>query len=316
MTKALAQLYIRKDNLEAFRQVRGELYQWWLRSDPIKLEGKPQPMANQSAAKRKKKKKKQLRKQTDVKIPSHIKMVLQLYINGKWKDWVYIARSGRVHAAYGLYAARDFCSNTMIGFYMGPVIWEASVEGGYEATDEELEAAGVVNSAYSLQLRNNHCRCVVVDPKSIGPDETDETCLFMGMHYMNNPCLDYQRGTPGYFKARKEINCLLLEDGCVQAIRKITPGTELLTGYHTDQHRPKKMTGGLDNDVNIVKKPSAKKPAAKKSVGKKRAATTIATKKSVAKKPAAKKYTPKKHSRSHDNKRKFPKRSSNQVASK
>lgn len=260
------------------------MYQWWFVPNRLKLD---RPGVYQSSAKLIEKHKRKRQKNVSVlKLPQNYKLMLQLCINGKWKDWVYIARSYRLNARYGLFAARDFPCNTMIGFYMGPVVWESSVEGGYEASAKELKAAGIGDSAYFLQLRNKHCRCVVVDPKPLclaDANEIDQTVLFMGMHFINNPCLDVQKGTREYSNARRQINCLLREDGCVQATRKIGPGTELLTGYFKDQHREKKQVGSNVDTMETV----AKKPAAKKSVALKSAA-----KKSPAKKSPAKKKTP------------------------
>ena len=122
------------------------------------------------------------------------------------------------------------------------------------------------------------------------------------MHFMNNPCLDFEKGSLGYLNARKEINCLLIEDGCVQAIRKIKPGTELLTGYHTDQHRPKKHTADK-YELEMNKKPAAKKAAQKKTVSKE-------------KKPAAKKYASRKHSEPEKKKKPLPERSLRRSATK
>ena len=292
--KALAQLYIRKDDLEVFRETYDDLHRWVLRSDDMVLSaGEYQTFGKLIADSETNQE-----NSTVLKLPSNYKLMLQLRINGRWKDWVFIAKSHRVNAHYGLFAARDFCSNTMIGFYMGPVKWEASIEGGHEASTDELEAAGVIDSEYSLQLRNKDCRCVVVDPisiRAVDEDETEDAYLYMGMHYMNNPCLTFEKGTPSYFRARKDQNCLLLEDGCVQAIRKIKPGTELLTGYQRDQIRPRKQ-------MIVQKKSMQKKAGTKKPV------------KKAASKPTTKKYASKKnHTGSESKVRKLPAKSASRT---
>jgi hypothetical protein len=308
VVKALAQLYICKDDLEVFDEAYDALYRWVLRSDDMVIPaGKYQTFDKLIA---------DFQKEQDfstvLKLPSNYKLMLQLRINGRWKDWVYIAKSHRVNAHYGLFSARDFCSNTMIGFYMGPVKWEASIEGGYEASSDELEAAGVIDSEYSLQLRNKDCRCVVVDPVSIravDDDEIQTASLYMGMHYMNNPCLTFEKGTTSYFNARKDQNCLLLEDGCVQAIRKIKPNTELLTGYHSDQLRPRKQMIDRDESVGMDIKPTAKKSIQQKKHTQTQGRTMKPMKK-AASKPVGTKYVSKKnHTRSESKVRKLPARS-------
>ena len=252
-----------KDDFEAFGKTYENLYQWVARCNDIlvKTPGEYQDFASFVEKDGDKFK---CDDSSEMKMQSNYKFMLQLKVNKKWKDWVYLARSDRCHAKYGLFAARDFSSNTMIGFFMGPIVWKAPVEGGYAPSAKELSKAGLIDSDYALQYRNKDCRWVVADPPSIllvDKKVIDGALLYMGMHYINNPCLDYTNGTSGYFKNRKEHNCLLMEDGCVKAIKKIKPGTELLTAYTTDQQR---------EDEDGSKKPAAKKSVVKKLVGKKK----------------------------------------------
>jgi hypothetical protein len=263
VTKALAQIYVQKDEPNFFSREHGNLFQWVLRHDDLVLpkDGKYRAFDQLVADPRKNR-----TKQGVVKLPSDYKLMLQLLINNKWKDWVYIAESTRIGANYGVFAGRDFCSQTIIGFYMGPITWRANVEGGWEASPKELTYAGVPESKYALQLRDKDCRFMVVDPasiRSVDKKEIDEVALYMGMHYINNPCMSFKRGTPGYIAAAKDNNCLLLDDGCVQAIKKIKPNTELLTGYQRDQIYTKKCLqtstkNTVDEDSDMDKKPAAK----------------------------------------------------------
>ena len=255
VTGALAQIYVKKDHPNLFSEAYGELYRWVFRHDDLVLpkDGKYRAFDQLVADPRNNR-----TKQGVMKLPSDYKLMLQLRINKKWKDWVYIAESTRRGAHYGVFAGRDFCSQTIIGFYMGPIKWRATVEGGWEASPDELTASGVPESNYALQIRDKDCRFVMVDPasiRSVDKNEIEEVSLYMGMHYMNNPCMTFKRGTPGYIAAAKDNNCLLLDDGCVQAIKKIKPNTELLTGYQRDQIYRRK-------DSDLDKKPAAKKKSA------------------------------------------------------
>jgi hypothetical protein len=61
--------------------------------------------------------------------------------------------------------------------------------------------------------------------------------LYMGMHYLNNACLTYEKGTLEYEKARKLNNCKLIDDGTIMTSAKISPGEELLSGYNRDEEK-------------------------------------------------------------------------------
>ena len=81
VTKALAQLYIRKDNLAAFSQTYDKLYQWLLRCDDIQLDtpGFYMPFDKMIA----KSQTKHNKNREVLKLPPNYRLVLQLKINAK-----------------------------------------------------------------------------------------------------------------------------------------------------------------------------------------------------------------------------------------
>jgi hypothetical protein len=58
----------------------------------------------------------------------------------------------------------------------------------------------------------------------------------------NSACRSFAFGSPKFHSAKKDQNCLLVEDGSIKATKKIGPGTELLTGYSPDEHDIKQTT--------------------------------------------------------------------------
>jgi hypothetical protein len=79
----------------------------------------------------------------------------------------------------------------------------------------------------------------LVDPKPVGNEPG--LPLYLGGHYLtgNSACCSFAFGSPEFHSAKKDQNCLLIEDGSIKARKKICPGTELLTGYNFDEHDKK-----------------------------------------------------------------------------
>jgi hypothetical protein len=74
----------------------------------------------------------------------------------------------------------------------------------------------------------------LVDPKPVAKEPGSP--LYLGGHYLNSACRSFAFGSPEFHSAKKDQNCLLVEDGSIKATKKIRPGTELLTGYSADEH--------------------------------------------------------------------------------
>lgn len=174
-------------------------------------------------------------------LPDGFEYVLQIKIKGSWKDWVFLSRSTRKNARFGLFAAREFPVNAIIGYYMGPSAWTSEIEGGAEPPDQYITT---ITSQYALPIRNNECKIEFVDPSPIShSDDGEATALYMGMHYINNACQDYRSDTSEYRKAVKANNAILVEDGSVKAAKKIVARQEILCGYLREEHHHTEKNG-------------------------------------------------------------------------
>ena len=82
-------------------------------------------------------------------------------------------------------------------------------------------------------VKNKDCVWHLVDPKPVAKEPGSP--LFLGGHYLNSACRSFAFGSREFNSAKKDQNCLLVEDGSITATKKIHPGTELLTGYSADE---------------------------------------------------------------------------------
>ena len=72
--------------------------------------------------------------------------------------------------------------------------------------------------------------------KDVEPGETGEEPLYLGMHFLNRASFSLEVGSREYEKARKDQNCVVLDDGSVKAIKKIPRNYEvLLMGGHSEE---------------------------------------------------------------------------------
>jgi hypothetical protein len=93
-------------------------------------------------------------------------------------------------------------------------------------------------------MRNNEAKCVVVEPLGVERERT--TRLYLGMHFVNSAC-------DGLLEGTVEGNCIVGEDGCVTACKKIPPHRELLLAQNAE--------GKLDKETRERKQDAAKRKA-------------------------------------------------------
>jgi hypothetical protein len=117
---------------------------------------------------------------------------------------------------------------------------------------------------------------IVVVPnamRDVESDSRERVQLYMGMHYLNNPCFFTQDDTKAQKDAVDAINTVFVEDGSVKTLKKISPGEELLVryGYHESKYysvgeSKKSAAKGLFENSNKDEEDDdeSKKPAAKK----------------------------------------------------
>ena len=198
-----------------------------------------------------------------------IKKVLQLRVSNFWVDWVYVSSSKVKEEDEGLFAARDFRKNFIIGFYSGEVVWQADVVGGDKPSDEELAASGVIMNDYCLPIRDRNCRMVVVDPTS-GKQYDDSIPLRMGMHFMKET------------DVKSKANVRLINDGSVQCTSNISCYTELLL-FAEAEDSDEKPAAQIANPVVVTESEvlseemqlSAKKKRKKRHRSKKRKGSNL-----------------------------------------
>jgi hypothetical protein len=171
-------------------------------------------------------------------LPSGWRLYLQLISKDeKWLDWIYLAKSNFASASIGVFAAKNFQKGGIIGFYVGNEMWKAPVPGTQQPTDENRKSHNIQDNLYSSRFsRNNDAiiRLLHQPPFELGNPQL----LYMGMHFLNNACLTYNKDSPAYNKARKLHNCKYIIDGTIITSAKVSPGQELLSGYNTQQDKP------------------------------------------------------------------------------
>ena len=128
----LAELILVVEDPVKFAEKYGELYRWELRSQPILLDGGRVSAFSDMVQKRNEPPAQQESNKVVI-LPTGYKLVLQLYINDKWKDWISLRKSNYRVAGYGVFAERDFPVNSILGCYAGTVTGRGIV-GGRVAT--------------------------------------------------------------------------------------------------------------------------------------------------------------------------------------
>ena len=122
----------------------------------------------------------------------------------------------------------------------------------------------IEDNKYSITLLDRNCHWVVVvlDPVTKG----DNVPLYMGVHYINIACMTYLPDTKEHGKARKEQNVMVYNDNSIFAQKKISPDSEILTGYHSGDHNEKENRSGKkcsSAPIGSKKGPSSKSKAQK-----------------------------------------------------
>ena len=280
----MAKLILLMEDPVKFAQSYGSIYRWQLRrSEPITVPDGCAPTFLELIKESEEVLKKAIEKNKFVAVPVGYKLVLQLKVSNNWKDWVSLQESSRRYAGYGVFAERDFPVNSIVGCYMGKITGRGIIEGGCDPTEAELDELNICQSNMSLYYRDSEARMVVVEPEGFAALEegkTETVPLFMGMHFLNNACLSFTKGSKAYQDATKDQNCEILQDGTVSATKKISPGSELLTAYSTDKGKKQKLLRAEESDED-------KKPKAKTTGGKGGRKTEVPTRKSLARRKYA-----------------------------
>lgn len=231
----LAKLALLKDNVKELVKQHGTLYRWvWQYEKPTGRDGELCFVAHYLTTVVD-----GTSQQRDHALGTGWRWMLQINVRREkdkkdcWWDWVCIKKSNIVGGHLGVFAARNFPRGSIIGYYCGPIVWTCAQAGTEEPSHEYLTAQQVPESAYSICILNGKCVWQSVDPKPVREEPGEP--MYLGMHYLNNVCLCFERGSPEYESARKYQNCVLVDEGSVKAIKKIYPGTELFTAYSSDE---------------------------------------------------------------------------------
>jgi hypothetical protein len=212
----------------------GELYRWKMQYERVLSTDKEARYIGSAAPKYDD----DMKADGNLAIPEGWRWMLQLRTAAyAWKDWVYIKKSPRGKQNLGVYAARDFCSGTTIGYYSGNVVWRHNVGGTVRPSEEYLKARGVSKGHNSLLMRDKEAKFVVVTAPPLERDNPQS--LYMGMHYVNSASDSLSDESEVFTKG---YNCILGEDGSLVACRKIAPNTELLYACQINE-------GNKANDV-------------------------------------------------------------------
>ena len=237
----LAKLALLKDSPVKLAGQYGVLYRWvWQFEEEMKKEGEACFVSTYK--KRMFEKEDAQETEANAALSAGWRWMLQLNVKDKrgkeddWWDWVYIKESNREGAHLGLFAGRHFPKDCIIVYYCGPVMWTCPIAGTEKPSDDYLAGQGVgggEDSEYAMCVKNKDCVWHLVDPKPVAKEPGSP--LFLGGHYLNSACRSFAFGSREFNSAKKDQNCLLVEDGSITATKKIHPGTELLTGYSADE---------------------------------------------------------------------------------
>jgi hypothetical protein len=170
----------------------------------------------------------------------------------KWVDWIYLAKSEYKEGNVGVFAARQFPAGMPVGFYIGPQVWISTKVGGKEPNQKRLEAElPKKHQEYQVPVRNLEGTMVVYNPEplerfilrggNINPDG-ERKPLYMGVHYMNDCSNGMESDSVMSTKVERDINVVLVEDGCVITKKQINVSEEMYLRYH----RMKKEDEGIE----------------------------------------------------------------------
>jgi hypothetical protein len=230
-----------KDDMHKFQSLYGKHYRWKYKYENA--------MEDEKGAKPVKLHLAEIEKKITLQniLPRGWKFVLEIWIGKKWLEWLYVSKSTLKSAGLGLFTTREFPVGSVIGYYVGPVVYQGDEAGGERPRTAELVKAGVVPTPYSITLRDKNGYWRVVSPEPVRPEE--DASLLFGLHYMNNACETYtNEAKTSQKKGTKFQNCELVEDGSVQTIKKVSKGDELFAPYKRSQARNNKSLECAAND--------------------------------------------------------------------
>jgi len=100
-----------------------------------------------------------------------------------------------------------------------------------EEQKTDNQQASKPNDMCQLTMAERSQKYRHLDDSSSQQQEERGRYLYMGMHYMNSACQYVKFGSKEHERAKKSENCIIDENGTVQAIKKIIKNVELLAGY-------------------------------------------------------------------------------------
>jgi hypothetical protein len=163
------------------------------------------------------------------------KWLLQIKCEQKWWNWIYLKECETQGGGLGVFSARDFPVGSIVGYYVGDVIFEDKTEGGKKPSSESVASGGGIETKLSVAVRSRKGFWQVVSPKVVTENAKGHFPLFMGLHYMHTA------------SSNKKENCFLCPDGSIQCKHKITKNQEMVLGYNTEV---RVSNGGVDDDFN------------------------------------------------------------------
>jgi hypothetical protein len=146
----------------------------------------------------------------------------------EWGDWVGVAKSLLRKKELGLFAARVFSKDSVIGAFVGQSIWTAETPGSEPPDSAYLVGVNSPMETRDKKIRNSACVYEVVRPPPF--DSRGGNQLFLGAHFIINPHASLIVSDEERQDHTKAINAYITEDGLVLAKRKIEKWTEIYVG--------------------------------------------------------------------------------------
>lgn len=196
-------------------------------------------------------------KKTALPLPVGRDMLLQVKTNsGTYKDWTRIGNSLVIRGQTGVFAARTFHSDSVVGYMVGPLLWRSSLAGGAEPSSEAFVKAGIPCDENCRRLRDHNGHCVLVDCSThlSSNEEDEEWSLYLGMQHACDLRREYDITDLQYAPFAKYVNAELQDDGIVKATRRIDPGKELVIGYRASDFDAVAQKSKPNSSTNSTKK--------------------------------------------------------------
>lgn len=251
-----AELAVLAHKPEQFIAKHGELYRWRLQYDKVFKGDKEACFAVTHAAMLVK----EMEADSNCPLPDGWRWLLQLRTarTNSWKDWLYIKKSEKCGVRLGVFAARDFCNRTRIGYYTGPIVWKASEAGTAKPSKEDLTLQGIDATQHARLMRNDEGQYVVTNPLPVVKEPGRP--LYLGMQYIKDVGRLAAKDRGEVLKGKDKHNCVLVDDGSVIASKKINPNAELwlLNNLDEEQDETKEK---VDRERELRKLDSAKRKA-------------------------------------------------------